>query len=102
MGRRTDRYPPRTEGYRPDPPRPDPAAAADAAGFRVVAQLRDWHGLWVRCSGCHHAALIDARWLRSRRPADEALARVASRCRCTRCGRLGTTWWRIVAEDRNV
>src|SRR3546814_19804201 len=104
MPRRAERNPhhPHGEGFRPDPPRQDPPHAQDAIGFRVVAELRDWHRLWLRCSGCHHAALVDARWLRARRPSDAALARVASRCRCPRCNQLGTPWWRIVADPRNV
>lgn len=93
MPRRADRYPPGMHV----PTRGGPPAAKIGSPAHTVGDLAEGDRLSVQCARCRHAALIDARWLRARRPAAEPLAQVARRCRCTACGHLGTTWWSVVA-----
>ena len=86
------------------PERSAPGSLSPTAGkLLTVGDLRDWHRLSVQCADvrCRHRALIDARWIRARRPAGETLAVTVTRCRCTACGRLGTSWWSGVAAPRD-
>lgn len=77
-------------------PAPDPPRRHRLELLRLVGDLADRHRLVVECAECRHRALIDAHWLRGRRPAGEKLAALAHRLRCTGCGRLGGAWWSVI------
>ena len=65
-----------------------------------VGDLREWHVVHVRGTGCSHAGFVPAMLLIARWPVHERLSFLATRFRCSACGLRDDHSWQVERTPR--